>query len=320
MRLAALTALFPLAMPAMAGDLSLAQPVDCVLGETCFIQQYVDHDPGPGAYDFTCGPLSYQGHKGTDFGLPSFKAMREGVDVLAAAPGIVLGTRNGMDDIGFSEGIAQAVSGRECGNGVVLDHGDGWQTQYCHMKKGTVTVRKGQAVQTGDVLGQVGFSGKTQFPHLHLSVRKDGKVVDPYDPDGQITGGVPDANQLWDTPGKYAAGGLLNAGFSDAVPGYDTVKEGTVSPPSDTRSPALVLWFYAFGSRAGDQVQMRIMGPDGTFFADTVDLDRTQAQFFRAAGRRSPAGGLAPGSYIGTVSLLRNGVIVDDIRAEVTLR
>ena len=33
----------------------LAFPVACVLGETCYIQQYMDRDPGPGARDFTCG-------------------------------------------------------------------------------------------------------------------------------------------------------------------------------------------------------------------------------------------------------------------------
>lgn len=42
--------------PASAGAFSLTFPVDCTLTETCFIQQYVDHDAGPQARDFTCGP------------------------------------------------------------------------------------------------------------------------------------------------------------------------------------------------------------------------------------------------------------------------
>jgi hypothetical protein len=41
-----------------AGDISLAFPVDCDLGETCHIQQTVDHDPSEGASDFTCGLLT----------------------------------------------------------------------------------------------------------------------------------------------------------------------------------------------------------------------------------------------------------------------
>jgi len=79
-------ALLLLAAPAAAGSFLLNPPVDCTLGETCFIQNFVDRDPGPGAADFTCGPMTYDGHKGTDFALPSLAAMRQGVDVLAAAP------------------------------------------------------------------------------------------------------------------------------------------------------------------------------------------------------------------------------------------
>ena len=46
-------------MPA-AGDPVLTSPIDCDLGRDCFIQQYVDHDPGPGASDYLCAPLSYE--------------------------------------------------------------------------------------------------------------------------------------------------------------------------------------------------------------------------------------------------------------------
>ena len=56
-RVFAFTAL--VATPALAGPLQLALPLDCTLGETCFIQNYVDNDPGAGAADFTCGTLTY---------------------------------------------------------------------------------------------------------------------------------------------------------------------------------------------------------------------------------------------------------------------
>ena len=66
------------AFPA-AGAPTFSLPVDCTLGESCFIQNYVDQDPGPRAQDFTCGPLTYDGHKGTDFALPSTEIMAQGV-------------------------------------------------------------------------------------------------------------------------------------------------------------------------------------------------------------------------------------------------
>ena len=44
--------------------LTLEVPLACRFGETCFIQQYFDHDPGPGAKDYRCGPMVYDGHDG----------------------------------------------------------------------------------------------------------------------------------------------------------------------------------------------------------------------------------------------------------------
>ena len=59
------------------------------------------------------------------------------------------------------EDYLQKISGKECGNGVVLVHDDGYQTQYCHLKKGSVAVKKGARVSEGDLLGFIGMSGKT---------------------------------------------------------------------------------------------------------------------------------------------------------------
>lgn len=44
----------------------LSLPLDCKFGETCFIQQYFDHDPTQGAKDYRCGPMAYDGHDGVD--------------------------------------------------------------------------------------------------------------------------------------------------------------------------------------------------------------------------------------------------------------
>ena len=81
----------------------------------------------------------------------------------------------------------------------VIRHGDGWETQYCHMRRGSITVLPGDRVAMGQVLGQVGMSGESEFPHLELSLRENGAVVDPFDPDGAITCGVSDET-LWTVP------------------------------------------------------------------------------------------------------------------------
>ena len=74
-----------LALAGPAAALELSAPLDC---PDCYIQSYVDRDPGPGAADYTCGALSYDGHNGTDFRTATIAEMREGVPVIAAAPGV----------------------------------------------------------------------------------------------------------------------------------------------------------------------------------------------------------------------------------------
>ena len=284
--------------PAQAAAFDLALPVDCVLGDTCFIQQFADHDPGPAATDFTCGPLSYDGHDGTDFALPTTAAMRQGVAVLAAAPGTVRGTRDGVADTGPNADI----EGRECGNGVVIDHVDGWQTQYCHMRQGSVAVRKGDTVATGTPLGLIGQSGMAEFPHLHLSVRHGKTEVDPFAPDATCGAEGPD---LWSDPPVYAPGGLVDAGFAAEVPSFDAIKAGLPPPRITAQSPALVLWAHVFGGRAGDALLFDVSGPAGPVITERVGLDRTQARLFRAIGKRLRTEGWPPGAYRGTVSMQR---------------
>src|SRR4051812_4032946 len=124
------------AMTAAAGDLKLALPVACEIGRDCFVQNFFDHDPGPDRRDYACGRLSYDGHSGTDIRVADVPAMMRGVTVVAAAPGTVKGVRDGMDDINLAEIGRQALKGKDAGNGVVVDHGDGWETQYSHLRKG----------------------------------------------------------------------------------------------------------------------------------------------------------------------------------------
>ncbi|WP_090062037.1 M23 family metallopeptidase [Celeribacter neptunius] len=306
-------ALLTIATPALAKDPILSPPIDCTLGETCYIQNYVDADPGPGAADFTCGTLSYDGHKGTDFALPAVIDMWQGVDVLPAAPGTVIATRDGMEDVPQGTEGAPDITGRECGNGVVIDHGDNWTTQYCHMMNGTIAVEKGQKVSKTTVLGQVGLSGMTQFPHVHLAVRHDGKVVDPFNPGGLISCGIEAimGGTLWDRDMVYHAGGLLSVGIDTQVPDYQSVKAGTAGAKRlTTESPALVVFGFAYGALSGDILRMSIFGPEGEVIGRDVTIDKEQAQLYRAIGRKNP-GSWPAGGYSATVQLIRKDQEID---------
>jgi murein DD-endopeptidase MepM/ murein hydrolase activator NlpD len=300
-------------------------PVECAFGKVCSVQNYFDLDPGPGRLDPGCGRLSYDGHDGTDFRVRDLVAMEEGVGVIAAADGVVRATRDGMADVSVRDGGLEAISGREAGNGVRIDHGGGWETQYSHLRSGSVSVRPGDRVEAGTPLGLIGLSGQTEFPHLHFTLRKDGVEIDPYTgAAGAWTCGSPVAPVWTDDAAAilaYVPTGLLIAGFSAAPPEADAIRRGDQRLGAKAADPeALVLWADVFGAEAGDVQSFGIAGPDGSLILDEESvLDTSNVSWFAFSGRRRPAGGWGAGTYVGSYELARNGVTIISERVEIEI-
>ncbi len=63
------------------------------------------------------------------------------------------------------------------GNLVVIDHGNGFTSLYAHLS--TFSVRKGNGVRQGQIVGAIGNSGNSTGPHLHLEIRKDNRSLNP---------------------------------------------------------------------------------------------------------------------------------------------
>ena len=94
-------------------------------------------------------------HKGMDI------AAAEGVSITAPLKGIVTAT----GDYFFN------------GNTVIIDHGQGYITMYCHLSE--IGVQEEQEVLTGETIGAIGATGRVTGPHLHFGTYLNGTAVDP---------------------------------------------------------------------------------------------------------------------------------------------
>ncbi len=220
---------------------------------------------------------------------------------------MVLRVRDGEEDVSVRERGLGSVAGRECGNGLVVDHGGGWTTQYCHMARGSLVVRQGERVAAGQRLGLVGLSGKTEYPHLHFTVRRGETVVDPFALDAAPgTCGSGGQATAWTATVAaampYASGAVLNAGFAAGPVTMSDIEGGTAgTPPRGPDAPALVAFFRAISLREGDVQRIVITGRTvaSSSMAPREPLPRHQAQFMAFAGVRRPPAGFAPGESTG---------------------
>ena len=311
--------------PGHAADITFDLPVACEMGVLCTIQKYVDHDPGPGRVDYGCGRLSLDGDTGTDFRVPDYPAMERGVAVIASAPGVVKGVRDSMADISVREIGQVALANRFAGNGVVIDHGDGWETQYSHLKRGSIAVRQGDRVVAGQRLGLIGLSGNTEFPHVEFSVRFDGDAGDPF------VGRVPfntctEARApLWSVAAlaqlAYTPTGPLTAGFTTGRAEADAARKGAYAAQTiSTSASALVFWVDIYGALAGDVQGFAITDPTGRVIHERANaLDANNISWFAFSGLRRPAAGWVLGDYEGRYELVRDGATVLTARATVRL-
>ncbi|UFH47762.1 M23 family metallopeptidase [Flavobacterium galactosidilyticum] len=98
------------------------------------------------------------------------KKMHEGMDFSAKTGTPVYATGDGI-----IERADNNASGY--GNHIVIRHGFGYETLYAHLSK--YNAKAGQKVNRGDIIGYVGSTGRSEAPHLHYEVHKNGKVVNP---------------------------------------------------------------------------------------------------------------------------------------------
>ena len=97
------------------------------------------------------------------------RKMHQGMDFTAPIGTEIFATGNGIvKEAGWRQGYGKCVK---------INHGFGYETLYAHMHK--ITARVGQSVKRGNVIGEVGNTGKSTGPHLHYEVHFKGTPVNP---------------------------------------------------------------------------------------------------------------------------------------------
>jgi murein DD-endopeptidase MepM/ murein hydrolase activator NlpD len=97
-------------------------------------------------------------------------AFHYGMDIASSFGNPVVATADGF--------VSHVKREKIGGNTVIISHGGGFTTVYCHLSK--FAVKAGQRVKRWDVIGYIGQTGKALGPHVHYEVRRNGKAVNPY--------------------------------------------------------------------------------------------------------------------------------------------
>lgn len=236
-----------------AEEMAFTAPIAGAPMEDVFFGAYLDHDAGGGALDYHCGGKAYDGHGGVDILVRNFRVQDAGVPVLAAAAGVVESVVDGLPDRNTSWAGTKGF-----GNHVALSHPGGVVSIYGHLRRGSLAVASGDRVERGELLGLVGSSGKSNWPHLHFEVRLDGARVDPF---GGACG--PDRG-LWAAQLPYQDGFMVtDAGLTDQPASLATLLE---RPATLATVPAgtsgLVFWLQLVNQRAG-LMRYELRSPDG---------------------------------------------------------
>ena len=272
-------------------------PVSCRIMENCWITNHVDLNKNINQVeDYMCGKKVSDNNQSTHISLASKSSYHENIPVLATAEGIV---RVAELDSGF------------CGGRVLIEHKDGWQSSYCHLNPELITVIKGQKVKAGDVLGLIGVSGQSQWPHLSFAVLRNGMVFDPFSGRTPLEGCLKASTPLWEGGMNplYEPAHVTNIGFTVGHVTNQEITSGAIAAAKEiaTNTPQISLWAMLMNISSNDDISLKIEEPSGRILNQLDIKIKNDADFhpiYFVTRRQNFL--WDEGLYKGTITITRN--------------
>ncbi|MBZ0223415.1 MAG: peptidoglycan DD-metalloendopeptidase family protein [Dokdonella sp.] len=241
--------------------------------------------------DWNCGTRTYDlddgyNHAGIDLFLWPFSWLlmdQQAVDIIAAAPGTIIGKTDGNDDRSCPDHYSADW------NAVYVRHGDGSVAWYGHMKKTSLTGKPiGASVAAGEFLGKVGSAGFSSGPHLHFenhTAVSNYTILEPYH------GSCNAPASLWAQQRPYYDSAINKLATHSAAPVFPdpNCPNPVAETPnySDHFNPGNTVYFAAYyRDQRGPQVtSFSILRPNGSAFAswNFKMSDSTSDPFYSAS-------------------------------------
>jgi RHS repeat-associated protein len=169
---------------------------DPAIGRWVSVDPLFDHGKQVGISPYSFGYNSPILFGDTDGNIPWPKVFGNAINASVSSPfgwrnhpvlkvqkfhnGIDLPAAQGTSIRSLAEGkVVKVGYSKASGNFIIIDHGQGYTSSYSHIREGGVRVSVGNYVNDGDKIAEVGTTGRSTGPHLHLIINRDGKEIDP---------------------------------------------------------------------------------------------------------------------------------------------
>jgi hypothetical protein len=263
-------ALFLLMLSSPLSAIELQFPVACRLMDNCWITNHVDLDRDKGhAEDYMCGSKTTDGSKSTHISLGSLSATKKNIPVIATADGQVTVARHNTEF---------------CGTRVLIDHGGGWESNYCHLNSKTLHVREGQHVKQNQIVGSIGVSGQTDWPHLSYALLRNGMVFDPFSGRTNLEGCSRASQPLWLAKMNplYEPAHVASIGFNFGFLDGNKIKAGTLKAATAMKhdTPQMSLWTLMMNIQKGDEIEIKIIEPSGRLLKKKIIKSKKNTKYY----------------------------------------